>query len=61
MRMAGAPDRSMELTAVAPYTYMLRMMIVRFRRDASGAVTGFDYSNPVARNIGFTRVGMEGR
>jgi len=57
MRMAGAPDQSLELTAVAPDTYMLRMMIVRFRRDASGKVTGFEYSNPVARNIGFTRVG----
>jgi hypothetical protein len=32
-------------------------MIVRFRRDASGKVTGFDYGNPVVRNISFTRLG----
>ena len=47
----------MNLTPVERDTYMLRMMIVRFRRDASGKVTGFDYSNPVVRNISFTRLG----
>jgi hypothetical protein len=36
---------------------MLRMMFVRFRRDVSGKVTGFDYGNPVVRNISFTRLG----
>lgn len=33
------------------------MMIVRFRREVSGKVVGFDYGNPVVRNIAFTRVG----
>jgi hypothetical protein len=57
MRLEGAPERSMELTPVERDAYMLRMMIVRFRRDASGRVTGFDYGNPVVKNIAFTRLG----
>jgi hypothetical protein len=39
----------LELTPVERDTYMLRMMIVRFRRDARGKVTGFEYSNPVVK------------
>ena len=31
-------------------------MTVRFRRDKAGKVVGFDYSNPVVRNIKFTRL-----
>jgi CubicO group peptidase (beta-lactamase class C family) len=57
MRMEGAPERSVQLTAVDRDTYMLRMMIVRFHRDAAGTGTGFDYANPVARGIRFTRLG----
>jgi CubicO group peptidase (beta-lactamase class C family) len=57
MRIEGASERSMELTPVERDTYMLRMMFVRFRRDAGGKVTGFDYGNPVVRNISFTRLG----
>lgn len=57
MRIEGASERSMELTQVERDTYMLRMMFVRFRRDAGGKVTGFDYGNPVVRNISFTRLG----
>lgn len=57
MRFESAPEKSMELTPVERDTYMMRMMIVRFGRDASGKVTGFVYSNPVAQGIQFTRVG----
>jgi CubicO group peptidase (beta-lactamase class C family) len=57
MRLESGPEKSVELTPVERDTYMLRMMIVRFRRDAAGKVVGFDYSNPVARNIQFTRLG----
>ena len=57
MRLEGAPSRTLELTPVERDTYMFRMMIVRFRRDASGKVTGFDYGNPVVKNIAFTRLG----
>ena len=37
-------------------TFQFRGMIVRFRRDNAGRLVGFDYSNPVVRNITFTRV-----
>jgi hypothetical protein len=47
----------MQLTPVDRDTYMFRMMIVRFRRDAGGRVVGFDYGNPLARGVGFTRLG----
>jgi|GEM_PF-135969 len=57
MRSEGSPERAVNLTPVERDTYMQRMMIVRFRRDAGGKVTGFDYGNPVVRNIGFTRLG----
>jgi hypothetical protein len=57
MRAEGTPEQSTAFTAVAPDTYMFRMMIVRFRRDAGGKVAGFVYSNPVAKGVQFTRVG----
>jgi hypothetical protein len=57
MRFESAPEKSVQLTPVERDTYMLRMMVVRFRPDGSGKVVGFDYSNPVARNIQFTRLG----
>lgn len=57
MRFENVPDKSLELEPVARDTWMSRMMIVRFRRDAGGKVVGFDYGNPVVRTIGFTRVG----
>jgi hypothetical protein len=57
MRFESSPERALNLTPVERDTYMLSLMILRFRRDASGKVTGFDYGNPVVRNIGFTRLG----
>lgn len=57
MRFESAPEKSLELTPVDRNTYMRSLMIVRFRRDASGKVVGFDYGNPVVRNIRFTRLG----
>jgi hypothetical protein len=57
MRFEREPDKSLELTPVERDTYMRSLMIVRFRRDASGRVVGFDYGNPVVRNIAFTRIG----
>jgi hypothetical protein len=57
LRFESAPDKSVELTAVERDTYMRSLMIVRFRRDESGKIVGFDYGNPVVRNIGFTRLG----
>lgn len=57
MRFERAPEKSLELTPVERDTYMLRGMIVRFRRDAGGRIAGFDYSNPVVRHLAFTRLG----
>ena len=34
----------------------LTFVTVRFHRDESGKVVSFDYGNPVARNIRFTRL-----
>ena len=57
MRFENAPEKSLDLAPVERDAYMLRMMIVRFTRDASGRVTGFVYSNPVAKGIRFSRLG----
>ena len=57
LRFENAPEKSMDLTPVERDTYMLRMMIVRFKRNAGGKVTGFVYDNPVVKGIQFTRVG----
>ncbi len=57
MRLENAPEQSLELTPVARETYMVRMVMMRFRRDDSGKVVGFEYSNPVAAGLRFTRLG----
>ncbi|HEV2146162.1 MAG TPA: serine hydrolase [Longimicrobiaceae bacterium] len=57
MRFERSPDKALELTPVDRDTYMLRMMVVRFRRDESGRVVGFDYGNPLVRSLRFTRLG----
>jgi len=57
MRFERSPDKALELTPVERDTWMRSLMIVRFRRDGSGKVVGFDYGNPVVRNISFTRLG----
>lgn len=54
-RVAGlehAPDRTVQLTPVDPDTFILSR--ISDHRDEAGAVVGFDYSNPVVRNIPFT-------
>ena len=57
MRFESAPEKSLELTPVERDTWMRSLMVVRFRRDDSGKVVGFDYGNPLVRSVGFTRVG----
>ena len=56
-RFEGSPERAILLEPVAPDAYMQGMAIVRFHRDASGTVIGFDYSNPAVRDLRFTRLG----
>jgi CubicO group peptidase (beta-lactamase class C family) len=36
--------------------FQLGGMVIRFRRSASGAVVGFDYSNPLVRKVTFERI-----
>jgi hypothetical protein len=57
IRFENSPGRALNLTPVERDTYMVSLIIARFRRDPSGKVTGFDYSNPLLRNISFTRLG----
>ena len=49
----GSP--AFEFVPVDRDTFQFRGMIIRFHRDSAGKVVGFDYSNPVVRNIEFTR------
>lgn len=51
------------LKPVDPDTYQSGNITMRFRRDAAGKVVGLDFSNPVFRNVKFTRTsdGTSGR
>jgi CubicO group peptidase (beta-lactamase class C family) len=55
VRLNDSPDKVLEFRAVERDRFQRGMMLVRFRRDATGKVNGFDYSNPVLRNVRFTR------
>jgi len=57
MRVSWNDSQTLELRPVDRDTFQIGGMILRFRRDSAGRVVAFDYSNPVVRNIGFTRVG----
>lgn len=56
-RFERAPERVVGAEPVARDVYMQGPVIVRFLRDANGAIAGFDYSNPVALHVRFDRVG----
>ncbi|WP_066506738.1 serine hydrolase [Rufibacter sp. DG15C] len=45
------------LTPVKPDTFQLGGVLVRFMRDKTGKVVALEYSNPVVRNIRFTKLG----
>jgi hypothetical protein len=58
MRLEISPKIALELSPVERDTFQFGgRMIVRFHRDKSGKVVGFDFSNPLARNIRYTRMG----
>ena len=62
--MAHLNDRpAIEFAPVDRDTFQRGMQTLRFRRDAAGKVVGFDFTNPVLRNVTFTRVsdGASGR
>jgi Beta-lactamase class C and other penicillin binding proteins len=48
-------DRRLPLTPVDTDVFQVSRIYIRFMRDTNGRVTGFQFSNPVARNIMFTR------
>jgi len=50
------PAKALQLKPVDRDTFMAGMMTIRFLRDKDGKVTGYDYSNPVLRNIKYTRI-----
>ncbi|RPD49068.1 serine hydrolase [Paracnuella aquatica] len=55
MRFYRNPSKSILLKPADENTFMTGMMTVRFVRDSAGKVTGFDYGNPLVRNIRFGR------
>ena len=55
MRFDRSPEKAVEMKPADRDTFQRGMMMVRFRRDESGNVVAFDYSNPLLRNVKFTR------
>jgi hypothetical protein len=55
-RINETPADGVEFKPVDRDTFQLGMLTIRFRRDTTGKVVGLDFSNPVLRNIKFTRL-----
>lgn len=53
---AHLPARRAELKPVDRDTFQRGPMTVRFRRDKSGKIVALDYTNPLLRNVPFTRL-----
>ena len=51
-----SPSRVLEIKPVDRDTFQISRMFMRFVRDKSGKVVALDYSNPVIRNVKFTRL-----
>jgi CubicO group peptidase (beta-lactamase class C family) len=56
MRFELSPDKALEFRPVDRDAFQIGRMTLRFHRDRAGQVVAFDYSNPVVRNIRFTRL-----
>jgi CubicO group peptidase (beta-lactamase class C family) len=56
VRLAHAPARTLEVRPVAPDTFQAGMVTVRFHRNETGNVVALGYSNPVLRDVTFTRL-----
>ncbi|MDQ1593073.1 MAG: hypothetical protein QOG71_3700 [Pyrinomonadaceae bacterium] len=54
-RANDSPAALPEFKPIAPDTFQLAGVILRFRRDKAGKVVSLDYSNPLVRNVTFTR------
>ena len=55
-RANDAPGPALPFRLVDRDTFQLAGVILRFRRDNAGTVVALDYSNPVVRNLTFTRL-----
>ena len=53
--LEGSLGKGSEVRPVDRDTFQISRVTVRFLRDKDGKVVGYDYSNPVVRNIKFTR------
>lgn len=56
MRLEHSSGKGLEFKPVYRDTFQRGLMTVRFLRDKDGKVVDFNYSNPVLRNIKFTRL-----
>jgi CubicO group peptidase (beta-lactamase class C family) len=56
MRFDLSPDKALEFRPADRDAFQISRVTLRFHRDSAGKVVAFDYSNPVVRNIRFTRV-----
>jgi hypothetical protein len=56
VRLAHSPANTLEFRPVAPDTFQSGNHFVRFHRDNTGNVVAFGYSNPVLRDVRFTRL-----
>jgi CubicO group peptidase (beta-lactamase class C family) len=53
--LEGSSGKGSEIRPVYRDTFQISRVTVRFLRDKDGKVVAFDYSNPLVRNIKFTR------
>jgi CubicO group peptidase (beta-lactamase class C family) len=53
--LEGSSGKGSEIRPVYRDTFQAGRVTLRFRRDNAGKVVAFDYSNPVVRNVRFTR------
>lgn len=57
MRFYRNPSKALQLKPADRDTFMTGPLMVRFVRDKDGKVTGYEYSNPLLRNIRYARLG----
>lgn len=56
VRLNDAARAGLEFAPVDRDTFQRGMLTLRFRRDQTGKVVALDFTNPVLRNIRFTRL-----
>jgi hypothetical protein len=56
MRFELSPNKALEFRPVDRDAFQVSRVTVRFHRDPTGKVVAFDYSNPLLRNVRFTRL-----